>query len=330
MSTRENTTPALASAIEERAAEWLQQQRYWKDWSKQDQSALKSWLEESPNHAVAYWRLVGGMERVERLQALRPRHPRTPAGFFNALWPVLPKLVAAFATAAVLGGGAWVLLDGSHYGNNSPQIYSTGLGGHEIIALMDGSQIELNTDTTLRAEITAQHRRVTLEHGEAFFQIVHDEKRPFVVEAGGQRITDLGTQFLARRETGRLEVDLVEGKARVDTSGANARSALLLPGDRAVATADELSITKKAPRKLQEQLGWRRGVIVFDNATLADAAAELNRYNQQKIVIAGSGVGQITLNATLPVNNVGLFVRSAQTLFNLQVENRGNEIVISR
>lgn len=71
-------------------------------------------------------------------------------------------------------------------------------------------------------------------------------------------------------------------------------------------------------------------MIVFDNATLADAAAELNRYNQQKIVIVGSGVGQLTLNATLPANNVGLFVRSARTLFNLQVENRGNEIVISR
>jgi transmembrane sensor len=318
-----------AREIEERAALWLQQQRYWKDWSGQDQSALDAWLEESPNHAVAYWRLAGGLGRAERLAALRPRRPRA-SGFFEALWPMLPKLVAAFAAAAVLGGGALVLLNGPHYRDDGAQSYSTGLGGHQIITLADGSQIELNTETTLRAEITAQGRHITLERGEAFFQIAHDEKRPFVVEAGGQRITDLGTQFLARRETGRLEVDLVEGKARVDITGHNAKSALLLPGDRAVATANELSVSKKQPRKLQEQLGWRRGVIVFDNATLADAAAELNRYNQQKIVIVGAGTGQLTLNATLPMNNVGLFVRSAQTLFNLQVENRGNEIVISR
>jgi transmembrane sensor len=317
-----------ASVLEERAADWLQRRRYWKNWSAEDQAALDAWLEESPNNAVAYWRLAGGLNRTERLQALRPRRARTASGFIAALRPALPKLAAAFATAAVLGGGAAVLLNGPQFRNGDTQVYSTGLGGHEVITLADGSQIELNTETTLRADITPKHRYVTLERGEAFFQIVHDEKRPFVVDAGRQRITDLGTQFLARRETGRLEVDLVEGKARVD--GANAKSAFLLPGDRVVATATDLSVTKRSQRKLQEQLGWRRGVIVFDNASLADAAAELNRYNQQKIVIVGAGTGQLTLNATLPINNVGLFVRSAQVLFNLQVENRGNEIVISR
>ncbi len=320
--------PVCASAVEERAAEWLQRRRYWKDWSAEDQSALDAWLEESSSNAVAYWRLAGGLDRTERLQALRPRRPRTASGIFAVLRPALPKLVAALAAAAVLGGGAVVLLNGPQYRDGGQQTYSTGLGGHEIITLADGSQIELNTETTLRADIAPNHRYVTLDRGEAFFQIVHDEKRPFVVEAGRQRITDIGTQFLARRETGRLEVDLVEGKARVDT--ANAKSALLLPGDRAIATASDLSVTKRPQRKLQEQLGWRRGVIVFDNASLADAAAELNRYNQQKIVIVGAGTGQLTLNATLPANNVGLFVRSAQALFNLQVENRGSEIVISR
>lgn len=322
--------PSSTDAIEERAAEWLQRQRYWKNWSAGDQAALDAWLEASPNNAVAYWRLAGGLDRAERLAALRSRQSRAASGFLAALRPALPKLVAAFATAAVIGGGAFVLLEGPQYSDAGPQIYSTGLGGHQIITLMDGSQVELNTDTTLRADITPHRRFVILESGEAFFQIVHDGKRPFVVEAGGQHITDLGTQFLARRETNRLEVDVMEGKARVDTTGSHARSAVLLPGDRAIATATELSVTKRSPKKLQEQLGWRRGVIVFDNATLADAAAELNRYNQQKVVIVGAGTGQITFNATLPVNNVGLFVRSAQALFNLQVEIRGNEIVISR
>ena len=320
--------PNFANAMEERAADWLQRRRYWKDWSVGDQEGLEAWLEESPHHAVAYWRLAGGLDRTERLQALRARRSRTASGLFEAFKPALPKLVAAFATAVILGGGALALLNGQQYRSSGPQSYSTGLGGHEVIKLADGSQIELNTDTTLRADITPSHRHITLERGEAFFQIVHDAKRPFVVEAGRQRIIDLGTKFLARRETGRLEVDLLEGKARLD--GGNTKSALLLPGDRAIATATDLSVTKRPERKLQEQMGWRHGVIVFDNATLADAAAELNRYNQQKIVIVGAGTGQLTLNATLPVNNVGLFVRSAQALFNLQVENRGSEVVISR
>lgn len=321
-------TGETADTLEARAADWLQKRRYWKDWSPEDQTALDSWLEESPHHAVAYWRLAGGLERTERLAALRD-HRRTRASLFSALWPALPKLVAALATVALLGGATFIAFQQTKSGSG-PQLYSTGLGGHQIITLADGSQIELNTETALTADIGPDHRHVKLERGEAFFDIVHDAKRPFIVEADGQRITDLGTQFLARRESGRLEVDLVEGKARVDITGKNAKSALLLPGDRAIATTTDLAVTKRTAKKLDAQLGWRRGVIVFDNVTLAEAAAELNRYNQQKIVVVGASAGQLNVNATLPINNVGLFVRSAKTLFDLKIENRGNEILISR
>lgn len=283
----------------------------------------------SPRNAVAYWRLAGGLDRAERLAALREQRTSHASGLFSAVWPALPKLVAALATVALLGGGAFIALQQTKPGSG-PQLYSTGLGGHQIITLADGSQIELNTETSLTADIGPNHRHVKLERGEAFFDIVHDSNRPFIVEADGQRITDLGTQFLARHESGRLEVDLVEGKARVDIVGKNAKSALLLPGDRAIATTTDLAVTKRTSKKLDDQLGWRRGVIVFDNVTLAEAAAELNRYNQQKIVVVGASTGQLNVNATLPINNVGLFVRSAKTLFDLKIENRGNEILISR
>jgi len=322
-------TSEPADTLEARAADWLQRRRYWKDWSPADQADLDTWLDEAPHHAVAYWRLAGGLERTERLQALRPQRTTRVSGMAAALRPILPKLVAAFATVALLGGGALLFVSATKTGTN-PQLYSTGVGGHQIITLADGSQIELNTDTTLTADIGPNHRHVKLERGEAFFDIVHDSNRPFIVEADGQRITDLGTQFLARREAGRLEVDLLQGKARVDILGANAKSALLLPGDRAIATTTDVAVTKRAAKKLDAQLGWRRGVIVFDNVTLAEAAAELNRYNQQKIVVVGASTGQLNVNATLPINNVGLFVRSAKTLFDLKIENRGNEILISR
>ena len=318
---------SVANTIEERAALWLQERRYWRDWSRQDQDTLDAWLAEDPNHAVAFWRLAGGLDRVERLQALRTRGAVETATRLNTLRRMLPRLIAGMAIAVVGVGTIFYI---QHYRDGALLVYSTGLGGPQIISLTDGSQIELNTNTMVRAEITPQYRAITLEYGEAFFQVVHDGKRPFVVEAGGHRITDLGTQFLARRDADNLEVDLVEGKARIDETGKNSRSATLLPGDRAVATADDLSVTRRALNKIQEQLGWRRGMIVFDSARLADAAFDLNRYNEQKIVIAGPGVGDLTLSATVPVNNVGLFIRSVRALFNLQVQNRGNEIVISR
>ena len=67
-----------ASAIEECAANWLQRRRYWKEWSEADQKALESWLAESMNHAVAFWRLEATLERTERLSALRPLRFQPP------------------------------------------------------------------------------------------------------------------------------------------------------------------------------------------------------------------------------------------------------------
>ena len=64
--------------------------------------------------------------------------------------------------------------------------------------------------TVLRARVSAHERLVTLERGEAYFQIAHDPKHPFVVMAGDHRVTDLGTKFLVRRDNKTLEVAVTE------------------------------------------------------------------------------------------------------------------------
>ena len=69
---------------------------------------------------------------------------------------------------------------------------------------------------------------------------------------------------------------------------------------------------------------------VFRHTTLADVAAEFNRYNRQKIVIADSAAGSHVINATLPANDVGAFARMAQNFLGLSVEYRDDAVVISR
>ena len=48
----------------------------------------------------------------------------------------------------------------------------------------DGSRIELNTNTVLRARMTTDQRIVWLEKGEAYFRIKHDSTHPFIVMVG--------------------------------------------------------------------------------------------------------------------------------------------------
>ena len=219
-----------ARGVDARAAEWIERRNFG-EWNEADQAALDAWIEESVVHRVAFVRLDTGWQQTERLVALRPfkanePEPRGRKGIFIGV-------AAALAIAAMLG------ITGMHYlAAPRDRIYATGVGGHEVIAFADGSKIELNTDTVLRARMTTKERTVWLDKGEAYFRVRHNAANPFVVIASGHRVTDLGTRFLVRRDRDQLEVALLEGRVRFGAAGAHAQSALLTPGDDVVATAE--------------------------------------------------------------------------------------------
>ncbi len=242
--------------------------------------------------------------------------------------PILIRSAAALAALAVVGVPVTMIM-------LQPELkatYTVPFGGRQTITLRDGSQIDLNTDTVVRVAETAGERKVWVDRGEAYFTVKHDASRPFVVIAANGRITDLGTKFFVRRDANRLEVALVEGSAQFDENlgRKTARSALLSPGDVVVATASSLTVTKQNGRILSDKLGWRRGVLIFDNTPLSEVAAEFNRYNRTKLVIEGDTAAEIGIGGTFPANDVAAFTRVAQGVLGLKVKNNGNEIVISQ
>jgi len=315
-------SPARAlSEIEAEAAAWVRRRNFW-DFSAEDQAALDAWLAESISHRVAYWRMESGFARTEKLVALRD--PKSEAAFAGRRFPVLMGIAAALALFAVIGLGARQFVM-----HPQDRVYSTPVGGHERIAFADGTKIELNTDTVLRARMTTDRRMIWLEKGEAYFQVKHDPAHPFTVMVGDRRVTDLGTAFLVRRDESRMELAVVQGRVRFDTGTAR-RPDTLTSGDVLTASGSTVSEAKRSKSALENELGWRRGVLVFDNTTLAIAAEEFNRYNRQKIIITDPAAARLAMVGTFPIHDVAAFTDAAQDVFKLRVENRGSEIVISR
>jgi len=315
-----------ATEIDLLAADWLQRRNFW-NWSDADEAAFEAWLARSRAHRIAYWRQKSVWDNAQRLVALRPLSvPRRSAPGPRASRPLVFKIAAAVIVVCAVGAGAVTYLRVPNY---REAVYSTPVGGRETITLFDGSQIELNTDTTLRVRKSATERSVLLERGEAFFNIKHDAARPFSVAAAGHRVVDLGTKFVVRNRPGQLEVSLLEGRARFE-SATGAKATALLPGDVVVATAQTTKLTHKTDRELGTELGWRRGLLTFYRATLADAAAEMNRYNERKIVIADAVAAKELIDGTFPANDVDLFGRMAHSVLGLRVRDKGDGIVISR
>lgn len=327
MSERRETMPCTpADAKEIQAADWVLARHLTGAWSDTDQTALDEWLKTSLTNRIAYLRLDAAWARAGRLAALDPEDHEADEQP-RSRWPMmLLRVAAVFGVIAILSAAGFYGLQ--------PRVktYATAVGGHELISFADGTRIELNTNTVLRASMTSSERVVWLDRGEAYFQVNHDEAHPFVVISGNRRITDLGTKFVVRRDLKRFEVAVVQGRVWFDASGKKSESqtALLTKGDEAVVTADRLSIAKQSAQSLARQLSWRQGVLVFDRVSLSAAAMEFNRYNARKIVFADAKAADHMIGGAFPTSNVDAFTSAIQIAFGLHVSNRNNEIVISR
>ena len=317
---------ASAEDVDARAAAFIFKKRDLGVWNDADQAELDTWLNESFAHRTAYWRLEAAWERADRLDALRPlsQHiqPARPEQRFRTPF----KIAAAAALIAAVGATFWKLPAQESTGS-----YATPVGAHERITLADGTRIELNTNSELRLEKKSGNRVVRLVRGEAFFEVRHDAAHPFVVLAQGHRVVDLGTKFVVREQNGSIRVAVLEGSARLEAgeNGKSAKAAVLKPGDVALASKSGIKIEKEHVDTLQTQLGWRRGILVFHHAALAQVAAEYNRYNDRQIVIADPDVSKLTISATLPTNDVDGFARMAQNFLGLHVQSDANKIVIT-
>jgi transmembrane sensor len=319
----ENLSASAAGEIEAAAAAWLRQ-RQW-DWNDEHQKQLDAWLDESAAHSVAFWRLEAAWDRGARLEVLRSM-PQAAARQITRR-PFL-RLAAACAAAAVIAASAVVFWPRMQ---ESEAVYATAVGERKLVTLGDGTRIELNTNSVLRLAAADDQRKVVLERGEAFFQVEHDAAHPFVVIAGTHRITDLGTKFTVRQGADSLQVTLVEGSAEIGPANARDkdRSIVLKPGDMAVATAESLAVTRKSALELSDELAWRRGMLIFDRTTLADAAAEFNRYNKTKLIVSDPSIARRSIGGKFSTADVRGFVEIMQQLLGLRVERRGQDFVIS-
>lgn len=313
------------NTIRIRASEWLEH-RYSGQWSVTDQHNLDNWLAISPAHRVAYLRVLGAWQKADRLVVLHnPGFGKIRQQTRHPLWQNLTRVAAALIIASAIGAALIALP------SQKTQTYATEIGARKTITLSDGTRIELNTDTQLRVAYKPGKRQVFLDKGEAFFDVTHDEKQPFIVTMGHQRVTDLGTQFTIRRDNKEsVAVTLIEGLAEYDRTNSTEPSTRLKPGDMLIATATSQAVTKHNERAMRDSQAWRRGVLIFNRTTLAEAAAELNRYNSQKLVITDPNIASLRINGTFPSNDVPLFGRVAKLVLGVTVETKGNDLVISK
>ncbi len=150
------------------------------------------------------------------------------------------------------------------------------------------------------------------------------------MDLGTRRITDLGTKFDVRHDDSQLKISVVEGSVSLASKADGAGSLILVRGDSVIGSGNSLKVKNSPLRDVAGELGWRRGVLVFDNITLAEAASEFNRYTSHKIVINDSKAANLKVVGTFPTDGVEGFLDVAQHILKVRIERRGLQTMISR
>jgi ferric-dicitrate binding protein FerR (iron transport regulator) len=136
------------------------------------------------------------------------------------------------------------------------------------LMLSDGSQVWINVGSSLTypTAFTGNERKVKIT-GEAYFEVVHNEKIPFIVQNGDLQVKDLGTHFNVNtyQDETSARITLLEGSVRVLR---NSTSELLKPGQQAsISNNSNSNIRVLNDVNIDEVVAWKNGKFMFDNNT---------------------------------------------------------------
>jgi len=306
---------------EMQAAQWLARED--RGLTAEESDALELWLGASSLNKVAYLRLKASWQRADRLAALK-----RPGLQVSERAPMAVSALVAAGLVLMLAGSAWHFWPAFRTTVDT-RPYATAIGQKQEVRLSDGTRLELNTNTRVRASVTATGRIVTLDEGEAYFDVVHDAARPFVVYAGNRRITDLGTKFSVYRSGDDVRVTVREGRVRVEILGQASQPVVTDGGHEVVTKGGETLVLTKPDADIADDLSWRGGMLVFKEQTLAEAADQFNRYNTRQILVEGNA-RRIRIGGSFKADNVDVFVLLLHRGFGLSVNEQGDRIVVSR
>jgi ferric-dicitrate binding protein FerR (iron transport regulator) len=208
-----------------------------------------------------------------------------------------------------------------------------------FMTLEDGTRIWLNLNSSIRYnEGFGTEKRELFLNGEAFFDVVKNDKVPMVIHARNIDITVKGTAFNvnAYKNLPGTEVLLVRGSVEVTHRLDNNRKVLLKPSEKLI-VADELNdrtsvfriMIASAPVQLQE-LKWTSDSIVFKKEKLKDLAVQLEKKYGVKIDIRNEQLKNMRFSGTFTGETIGEVLEALRLSYPFSYTLNNKQITIDK
>jgi transmembrane sensor len=343
----------LRDLIAEQAAEWLVANR--EGLTAQERQAFVAWLQTSPVHIeeyLAHSTIAADMRKAcelsdDALSDLLARARAQPDPISSTAsermttratqvrvlgwWPA--AMIAA--SAAVVGmtwfglETFWPIMRGARQESVAEFRMSTGHGEQRSLRLIDNTIVHLNTDSTVIIRYSDLERVVTLQRGEADFEVVHEPRRTFRVVAGSVQVIDVGTKFDVHVGRDTTVVTVVEGDVAVSPVS-DGQGAIPIGANHQITVVDgSWPPAKPIAVDAQRTTAWIHRQIVFNNAALDKVAAEFNRYALKPIVIVTPGLQKLEISGIFATDDTAAFIAFLRSLDSVRVQETDTQIRVS-
>ena len=317
----------------------------------EDLKAFREWIQRTPRHASEIRRLAMLSSDLNVLtemagpleHAARQSQP-TAKKRWRRGWLRPAGVLVALAAAAVLAGGAFLRVTAPS-APVGPVMVATAIGDYEDSVLADGTGLQLNSDSQVEIDFTAEERTVRLLKGEAFFEVAHDPARPFVVYVRDKYVWAVGTAFGVRLLEDDFEVTVTHGRvalaetaappalgdnapaaieveAVADTRLATAQPIILRAGQSVVLSSfeDPPPIVDMTERELMRKLSWQENLLEFFETPLAEVISEVSRHTTMQIEIADSELKSLEFGGIFRTGDTDALLDALAASYEIEIE----------
>ncbi|GAA0413548.1 FecR family protein [Pseudomonas extremaustralis] len=274
--------------------------------------AFSQWLASDEEHARA-WRQLGlldqrvsvasGPARAALLQSregIRRRVRKLGSGLAS---------IALVCGLALLAGERYVPI---HYWLADQR---TATGEQRTLTLADGTRINLNTHSAIDVRFDEQRRLIVLQEGEILVETGHNDARPFYVQTRDGSLRALGTRFIVKREADATRLSVLQSAVGAQPE-ALAQEQIFKAGEQVLMHSKGLGPLLAVPPGTD---AWTRGMLVVDNARLADVVAELGRYRSGYLGV-DKRVADLRITGSFPLHDTTLALNALVPTLPVQIE----------
>ncbi len=194
--------------------------------------------------------------------------------------------------------------------------------------LPDGSTVFVNKNSALHYAESAKGSRAVVLEGEAFFEVKHNEEKPFIISVSDAYVRDIGTGFNVKEDKIANTVTVVVESGIVDFYTKETKGITLKAGETGIYDGNAKAFTKVENEANPNALSYKTKVFNFNRTSLATAVAQLNTVYGSNIVLENDNIKNCLITTDFTNEDLDVIINIITETLNLKSKKEGDKIIL--